>query len=95
MHTEMSDFETTNLHCFVAPGSNQIALEGIATSLDAQTTSGYKKNQITLNYKNKLSLGPFSICLGANITAAEKHKPKGALAAPGIYYMLHNHYCIV
>ena len=35
----------------------------------------------------KLSLGPFSICLGANITAAEKHKPKGALAAPGIYYI--------
>lgn len=30
MHTEMSDFETTNLHCFVAPGSIQIALEGIA-----------------------------------------------------------------
>lgn len=34
MHTEMSDFETTNLHCFVAPGSIQIALEGISTSLD-------------------------------------------------------------
>lgn len=34
MHIEMSDFETTNLHCFVAPGSIQIASEGIATSLD-------------------------------------------------------------
>lgn len=44
MHTEMSDFEITNLHCFVAPGSIQTALDGIATSLlDMQTTSG-KKN---------------------------------------------------
>lgn len=34
MHTEISDFETTNLHCFVAPGSIQIALENIATLLD-------------------------------------------------------------
>lgn len=44
MHTEMSDFEITNLHCFVAPGSIQTALDGIATSLlDMQTTSGKKK----------------------------------------------------
>lgn len=34
MHSDMSDFETTNLHCFVAPGSIQIALDGTATLLD-------------------------------------------------------------
>lgn len=45
MHTEMSDFEITNLHCFVAPGSIKITLDGIAAPLlDMQTTSG-KKNK--------------------------------------------------
>lgn len=36
MHNEMSDFESINLHCFVAPGSLQIALKGTATSLDEE-----------------------------------------------------------
>lgn len=43
MHTEMSDFETTNLHCFVAPGSIQTASEGIATSLDTRQHQVKKK----------------------------------------------------
>lgn len=51
MHIEMSDFETTNLHCFVAPRSIQIALEGIATSLDKQTTSGRKKKEKRKKYQ--------------------------------------------
>lgn len=32
----MSDFESINLHCFVALGSLQIALKGTATSLDEE-----------------------------------------------------------
>lgn len=46
MHIENSDFEITNLHCFVAPGYIQSVLEVIDTSLlDMYTTSGKKRKR--------------------------------------------------
>lgn len=37
-----------------------------------------------LDHKFQKKYGALFVCLGANIMAADEHKPKGAFAAPGL-----------